>query len=81
MSTGLTYLTVCDTNGTVDPFFTSPIVFSSYEEAYSFADWICRYWVSYYGGSIGMQILIYTTGPNANGVMIGTNPPAFSPFD
>lgn len=83
MSTGLTYVNITDTDQGTNPSVTGSYVFSSYEEAYNFGDWYCRWLQNVYGSSNrNVYVAIYTTTPNPNGYWpADTTPTAFVPFD
>jgi len=82
MSTGLTYLTITDTSVAQNPDGGGTLVFSSYQEAYGFADWYARFIIHIYGSPRDVYITIYTTGPNNSGYYrADTNPPYFVAYD
>ena len=81
MSTGLTYLTITDISST-GGLQSGLIVFSSYEEAYNFGDWYCRFIYDYvFGATSGVNVSIYTTGPSQNGFFSAIAGIPFTAFD
>ena len=82
MSTGLTYVSIIDTEPGAGPEVSSSYVFSSYDEAYSFGDWFCRAAINLYGIPKEVYVFIYTTGPNNSGYWNGTTEtPTFVDFE
>ena len=82
MSTGLTYVSITDTALAFNPNAAGSYVFSSYEEAYNFGDWYCRFLIDVYGGTVSVYVAIYTTTPNSSGSFTaGVAPVAFTAFD
>ena len=81
MSTGLTWVTIYDLDGTVSPSFnTSVIVFNDYNEALNYALWNCKYvYAQFTTGQLVMTI--YTESPNENGYVGSASVPVFTPFD
>jgi hypothetical protein len=81
MSTGLTYVTIVDSNEANPQSGISLYSFASYSEAYEYGDWFTRLvGLTLIGG--GYIVGIYTTGPNANGywqLIAGTA--TFVPYD
>ena len=69
MSTGLTWVTLVDGTNAGDPTLgVSPIQFSDYNEAMSYAEWYVRCMaVEIVGATARAVALIYTTSPNQKG--------------
>jgi hypothetical protein len=82
MSTGLTYVTFLDSAST-DPQQGSFIqVFSSYDEAYKYGDWLVRLISLQTTGSVAANVAIWTTSPNLNGYWYFNGTAAsFAPFE
>jgi hypothetical protein len=82
MSTGLTYVNITDTSIPLDPQASGSYVFSSYEEAYNFGDWYCRYLQTIFGSLVSVYVAIYTTTPNNSGYFAASAAtPSFTVFD
>jgi hypothetical protein len=81
MSTGLTYVNITDTQSASSPEAGGSYVFSSYEEAYDFGDWYCRWLNHIYGAPRDVYVAIYTTTPNSSGYFAADIAvPAFTEF-
>jgi hypothetical protein len=68
MSSGLTWVTLFDPENAAPDVSTAPTVFSIYNEAYEYSRFLLQYAISNQQGGAKFQVLIWTTGPNANGV-------------
>ena len=80
MSTGLTWVTLYDIQGSSVPDGTgSMIVFSDYDEAKKFALWNARYAGLSYGGN-QLAWTLYTSSPNDNGYILSSTSPVFTAF-
>jgi len=76
MSTGLTYLWVCDDSSSTNPTGTASFIFNDYSEAYSYGEWLGTF-----GGiQSGYLVFIWTAGPNQNGYW-SSNPWIFTAID
>ena len=81
MSSGLTYVTYFDpTSESLPDISPAPVIFSNYDEAYAYAEWVTRaeiigFWYSH-------VIAIWTAGPGQNGSFYNVAGVAtFRPFD
>lgn len=82
MSTGLTYVSIIDTDLNNIPNATFSYVFASYEEALEYGDWYIRNMQHIVGGATGVVVQIYTTAPGSSGYYPGwVIPTAFTQFD
>jgi len=77
MSTGLTWFFILDVYSAQPDYTSSPIQFSDYSEARSYAEWLMSAWITIHGNAPFMYI--YTTSPGQNGYYGGNL--TFTPFD
>ena len=83
MSSGLTYVSIYDYDTTSPPNTGGTMqVFTSYDEALSFALYQAKFVAVVLTASSGTSFAITTFSPNRNGyVLANTASPVFTPFD